>query len=106
MFFCRCDRKRETLEWLPSHFISLGGSTALLKQYDERRYAVRIRLRFVLKRRLHQSSIKRPTGLHCSLSMSVSDFREMEARLDDLRSYLYANPEAAAGYAEASFSGD
>jgi hypothetical protein len=28
-------------------------------------------------------------------------FREMEARLDELRSYLYANREATAGYAEA-----
>ena len=32
-------------------------STALLVQYDERQYAFRSRLRFVLKRRLHQDSI-------------------------------------------------
>jgi hypothetical protein len=41
-------------------------STALLVQYDERLYAFRSRLRFVLKRRLHQDSIEcktRVTGL-------------------------------------------
>jgi len=32
-------------------------STALLEQYDESPYAVRSRLGFVLKRRLHQDSI-------------------------------------------------
>jgi hypothetical protein len=48
--------------------VFLGGmlSTALLEQYDERRYGVRIRL--VLKRRLHQGSIERLTGLPGSLS--------------------------------------
>ena len=35
--------------------------TALLEQYDESPYAVRSRLGFVLKRRLHQDSIERQT---------------------------------------------
>jgi hypothetical protein len=43
-------------------------STALLEQYDESRYAVRSRLGFVLKRRLHQDSIERQTLLPGSMS--------------------------------------
>jgi hypothetical protein len=43
-------------------------STALLEQYDESPYAVRSRLRFVLKRRLHQDSIEWQTRLPGSLS--------------------------------------
>ena len=44
------------------------GSTAVLEQYDESRSAVRSRLRFVLKRRLHQGSILGPTRFPGSLS--------------------------------------
>ncbi len=36
-------------------------SLAVLEQYDENPYAVRLRLRFVLKRRLHQDSIEAQT---------------------------------------------
>jgi hypothetical protein len=43
-------------------------STALLVQYDERLYAFRSRLRFVLKRRLHQDSIECKTSVTGSLS--------------------------------------
>lgn len=38
-----------------------GRVTALLEQYDESPYAVRSRVGFVLKRRLHQDSIERQT---------------------------------------------
>ena len=52
------------------HNVDIASSvtTALLEQYDQRRYAVRIRLRFVLKRRLHQGSIEPLTGVPGSLS--------------------------------------
>ncbi len=44
------------------------GSTALLEQYDETPYALGSRLRFVLKRRLHQGSIECQTRCPGSLS--------------------------------------
>jgi hypothetical protein len=43
-------------------------STALLEQYEESPYAVRSRLGFVLKRRLHQDSIELQTRWPGSLS--------------------------------------
>ncbi len=42
--------------------------TALLEQYDKIPYAVRSRLGFVLKRRLHQDSIERQTRFPGSMS--------------------------------------
>jgi len=38
-------------------------SLAVLEQYQGQRYAVRLRLRFVLKRRLHQDSIEDQTRI-------------------------------------------
>src|SRR5438105_99873 len=43
-------------------------STALLEQYENKPYAVSSRLRFVLKRRLHQDSIEPQPTLRGSLS--------------------------------------
>jgi hypothetical protein len=44
-------------------------SLAVLEQYEENPYAVRLRLRFVLKRRLHQDSIEARTRYPGSHSM-------------------------------------
>jgi hypothetical protein len=46
-------------------------SLAVLEQYDENPYAVRLRLRFVLKRRLHQDSIEAQTRYPGSPSMKL-----------------------------------
>jgi hypothetical protein len=48
--------------------IQAASSTALLVQYAEHPYAGSRRLRFVLKRRLHQDSIESQTELPGSLS--------------------------------------
>ena len=52
------------MPWMPPFTVRL----AVLEQYEEHPYAVRVRLRFVLKRRLHQDSIEAQTRYPGSLA--------------------------------------
>src|SRR5437660_1189513 len=74
------------------HRMQAACSLAVLEHYEENPYAVRLRLRFVLKRRLHQDSIEartRDPGSHSIKRRTL--MREGYSKLRGMVSNLFAN---------------
>jgi TonB dependent receptor len=67
-------------------------SLAVLEQYEENPYAVRLRLRFVLKRRLHQDDIEAQTRFPGSPSMTLERKPKPEQRIGRMRQKPAARP--------------
>ena len=67
-------------------------SLAVLEQYQGNPYAVRLRLRFVLKRRLHQDSIEAQTRYPGSPSMKQGRKPKPERREKQMREMRSPRP--------------